>query len=444
MRSARRPVAGWDLYLILTVVLAPVLIPMGPAQTAIIDLVNAIAIAIFLPKMITGGRAMWIPLILPAFLITVGSLIAVFNAVAPGASWLTLAQDAYLFVWFIVLVNVMRGRQELTKPRIAWVVVADVVAILGIVMVMIQAHASLGGLVGPKGLRATSTFTNTNELASYLVLSLFVLLSLDRKVSPLFQWGSIGMLGMGLLATKSNAGMLSLAAGLAVWAPLRAWTRHRSPLKLAAGALLAVAAVMAIWWLSAGWGVGSAQLRRFEAQSSLARAGHSSEERSVIWGKLLTRYAKSPLGIGPGNSKWQPLSVSERERKQSYFSKEAHNDGLAYLIERGPLGLLGLLIALAQVIVMLTIWLRQSRENGSPEDSGAVPAALAGAMVAWLFFSFTHETLHSRHYWVFLAMICALAARRGHAHKPARLESVGQHAGRPNYAAVGSSRKAGT
>jgi hypothetical protein len=424
---------SWGWYLFFAVALVPVLVPMGPAQTAIIDPINMIAIGIFFAQAIGSGKSMRVPFIVPALLITVGSLIATFNAVSPGASWLTLAQDAYLFLWFVMLVNVMRGRQELTEFRIAWVVVACVVAILGVVLLVLQTHEfSLWRLIGPKGNRATGTFTNTNMLASYLVLSLFLLLSLERNVGRVFKWGSLAILGVGLLATKSNGAMVSLIAGLAVWAPLRSWTNHRSPLRLAAGALLAVAAVTTIWWLYTGWGLGSAEIRDLQKESSLGRAAHSSEERGRIWSTLMQRYTQSPLGIGPGNSRWQEVGVSSRERKTSYFSKEAHNDSLAYLVERGPLGVLGLVITLGMIVVMLMKWLKQRAGRGDAEDSGgALPSAVAGAMVAWVVFSFTHETLHLRHYWLFLAMLCALSAREAELSGFKRLASPWPNVGRP-------------
>jgi hypothetical protein len=424
---------AWGRYLFLAAALVPVLVPMGPAQTAIIDPINLIAIVIFLAHAIGGGKTTRVPFVVPALMITVASLIATFNAVSPGASLLTLGQDAYLFLWFVMLVNVMRSRQELKELRIAWVVVACVVAILGVVLLVSQTHVySLWRLIGPKGNRATGTFTNTNMLSSYLVLSLFLLLSLERNVGRVFKWVSLGILGVGLLATKSNGGIVSFIAGLAVWAPLRSWIKHRSPTRLAAGVLLAVAAVMTLWWLYTGWGLGSAEIKDLQKESSLGRAAHSSEERGRIWTTLFQRWTQSPLGIGPGNSRWQEVGVSSRERKTSYFSKEAHNDSLAYLVERGPLGLLGLVVTLVMIVVMLTNWLKQRAARGEAEDSGgSLPSAMAGAMTAWVVFSFTHETLHLRHYWLFLAMLCALSAREAELRGLTRLAPPWRRSGRP-------------
>ena len=46
------------------------------------------------------------------------------------------------------------------------------------------------------------------------------------------------------------------------------------------------------------------------------------------------------------------------------MSKEAHNDYLAYLIERGPLGLLGLLFLKLGVLRRLLLWWRRRVQQG--------------------------------------------------------------------------------
>ena len=43
----RSKLGAWALYLVIAVCLAPVLVPPGPGRTAIVDIVNAIALAIF-------------------------------------------------------------------------------------------------------------------------------------------------------------------------------------------------------------------------------------------------------------------------------------------------------------------------------------------------------------------------------------------------------------
>jgi O-antigen ligase len=121
----------------------------------------------------------------------------------------------------------------------------------------------------------------------------------------------------------------------------------------------------------------------------------------------LKRYARTPAGIGPGNSQNVPLSAEERERPHSYMSKEAHNDYLAYLIERGPLGLLGLLLLKVAAFRRVILWWRRRRRQGHITGGVLVASSLA-AMASMAVHSLTLETLHFRHEWLFLAMVCAL------------------------------------
>ena len=81
----------------------------------------------------------------------------------------------------------------------------------------------------------------------------------------------------------------------------------------------------------------------------------SSESRLQIWGQLAKRYERSPLGIGPGNSSFMQLSIATRERRDSYASKEAHNDYVGYGVERGPFALLALIALI--VMAFRRVWM---------------------------------------------------------------------------------------
>jgi O-antigen ligase len=174
--------------------------------------------------------------------------------------------------------------------------------------------------------------------------------------------------------------------------------------------LLVVSLGMAAWWMNAGLGLGTASLKEFQSHSFLARAGHSSEGRLKIWQQLQQTYARSPLGIGPGNSRWVTLSVEQRERPNSMLSKEAHNDYLAYAIERGPLAVLALLVMMVMTFAKVAkAWKRRLRPGRANRSASAMAAGLAGALAASAVHSLTVERLHFRHYWLLLAMVCALA-----------------------------------
>lgn len=411
---------AWSLFLFLTVALVPVVVPIGPNQSAIVDIVSLIGLLVFGASVLVRRQPVSIPFLIPVFLIGIGSLIATVNAVSPQASALALVQDVYLFAWFVALVNLLRQGRDLTAFRVTWMWVANAVAIYGLAMVMSRGHLSIFDLMGPKGARAMGTFYDPNMFADYLVLSLFVVLSLGEEIGRLLRWASIALLLTAIVATKSNGGVTSLSVGLAAWLLARAWTARLSPAGLLALGLFCATAVLGGLWLVKGMGFGEKTLEGVQSRSVLGRAGHSSEGRIHIWQSLLQRYADKPIGIGPGNSSELLLTAEERERVDSMLSKEAHNDYLAYLIERGPLALLGLLILKLQALGKAASWWRRRVSEGH-RSGAALAAATLAALVASSMHSITLETLHFRHEWLFLAMVCAMdgmvfRARRAERH----------------------------
>src|SRR5438093_1050231 len=239
-------------------------------------------------------------------------------------------------------------------------------------------------------------------------------------------------LWFGILATKANGGLGSLAVGLIAWTLVRAWTKRVSYPKLISGALIAFSVGLATVWLVVGMGLGSGQFRELQTGSILGRVGHSFEGRVKIWGSLLHRYRSNPLGYGPGNSRWQTVSVEERERPLAsgtdpFLSKEAHNDYLAYLIERGPLALLALLVFKFQVFGRITRWWRGRAASAQGwVRGGPLAAATFGAWVASWINSITIETLHFRHVWLFLALVYALGKVDGDARRTQPGELAGE------------------
>jgi len=423
--QARRPGSpearrdGWGIYLLLVVILAPVLVPSGPAQSAFLDVVNFVALPIFAATMLVRRKPVVVPFLLPVFLIALASLIATMNATSARDAALTMIQDTYLFLWFVVLVNLLRDRRDLTGFRVAWMWVANLIALYGLVMVLAQEGASPGALFGARGARAMATFQNPNMFADYLVMSFFIVLSLGEEAGRIVRLLSAGLILAALVATKSNGAFIALGAGLVAWGLARAWTLRLPAIGLLAAALLGGSVLFAGVWLVRGLGVGEAGIESLRAGSVLGRASHSAEGRFRIWKALLRSYAEKPLGLGPGNSRSIEVSVEERMRRESFMSKEAHNDYLAYLVERGPLALIGMLAIKWQAFGKITGWWRQRARRGRGSGAALAAAAIA-ALVATSVHSFTLETLHFRHLWVFLALVCAMDGMVFQARRAAR------------------------
>jgi hypothetical protein len=407
--TTRGRIDGWGIYLLLLVCLIPVVVPSGPARLAFVDGLIVLGLGAFGIQFLAQRESIQIPYLGPVFMIAVGSIVAVSSALSPGLSFLAMAQDAYLFLWFIMLVHLLKDRDLIPIQR-TWMWVGVAISLYGLFILMTEHHMGLLDMVKPRGRRELSTFYDPNMLAGYLVMSVFFVLSLGKRVSPLLKWGSIGIMMVGILASKSLGGNSSLMVGLAVWALMRARTRRSHPLLVAVAGLLAVCMALLTVWLTVGMGVGSAELSEFESHSFLARASHSSAGRFTIWKNLEDTYKRHPLGIGPGNSSSLTFkSAAQRLRPGSLQAKEAHNDYLAYAIERGPLGILGLLLMLGAAFGKLFAAARPPEGRAPPDDRlGPLVAAAAGALAASAVHGLTIEVLHFRHFWMLMAIICAI------------------------------------
>lgn len=402
---------AWDVYLVIAALLVPTLQPTVPIeQVVIVDVVNAIAIAFFACIAFARKPRLDLPLIVPAGIILVGSMIAITNCESPGKAALTLIQDFYLYAWFIALVAILKVRGDQRGLRIAWMWAANIAAGIGLYMLLTNGTTTFFKIFGAKGFRAVGLFNGPNELADYLMMSLFVVISLAGQSNSFVVWGSFLFQLLVLVATKSNGAMSGWFLGMALWAFIRLYAKSRSLLVTLATAGLLGAAVLSAWLMVAEYGLGNS-FENLKKQSFMGRLDKSAEGREVIWHRLFQRYAESPLGIGPGNSSEQRLTMGHSERRKSNRSKEAHNDYLGYLVERGPLGLLGFAMV---VVLPFAAVARGFRKVADPAwrsgTGGAIAAALAGGLVATTFHSLTMEKLHFRHYWLFLAITFAFAA----------------------------------
>lgn len=408
-RTAGRTPAGWTAYLVLAAALAPVVVPALPGNSAILDVVNLLALAVFGFALLTPGRRLHAPLMAPMLLVAVGSLLATIGAPSPQKAALAVAQDVYLFVWFVALVNLLRGERDVRLACVVWT--ASAVVVSGVALWQLYAHyGTLATLLGSRGLRPTATFFNPNVLADYLVMSLFVSTSLLGQVRRRLLYPAMAMILTGLLATKSNGGMLSLAAGGLVWLAVTAALSQVRRSVLVAGALVAVGLAGLGAWTHREWGVGESLLASLQAHTFAGRLEHSSESRMRIWDQLDRAYQRNPLGIGPGNSSALTVSIADRERPDSYQSKEAHSDYLAYAIERGPIGLAGLLALTGAMFAQVwTTWLHRPLRAERRQHVDRWVAAAAAALAASSTHSMVIEKLHFRHFWLLVALVSASA-----------------------------------
>jgi O-antigen ligase len=419
---------GWNRYLVLVALLVPFVVPVGPAQLAVLDLLNLAALVVFAAAVV-GGRVPVVAPFAPAvLLIAIGSLLAVTNAESAAASALSLAQDAYLYAWFVLLVAVMSRHGDLVAFRVAWVLVSVAIAVLCMVQAA-TAGAFPGNLLAAQGFRPAATFYGPNMAADFLVLGVFVGLSLLGRGRALWLVAAVAVLLVGLLTTKSNGSLVSLVAGLGAAAVTWALRRDGSVIRRIGAMTLLLAAGLLGAWAHVEWGGGGGVSSALERESILGRMDKSSAGRQRIWNQLGRQLREHPLGIGPGNSALQTVEIGHRVRTHGSFqSKEAHSDYIGYAVERGPIAVAGLVLWTVLPVVLVLGARRVSRPGADPKRErderrrlDVLRAAFVGGLIATAVHSTVIEKLHFRHYWIFLALACAATA--GATFRPAEAPS---------------------
>jgi O-antigen ligase len=138
-------------------------------------------------------------------------------------------------------------------------------------------------------------------------------------------------------------------------------------------------------------------------REGIGRSDSSAASRGALWRPSVDLYQSGGLlGQGP---------VSTKTRLQDELAplvKEAHDDYLAAITERGILGAVGLFVLLGALL---------SRAGGLStsalrEGYAAVirrPNALLGAMAGTMVAMLVYELLHLRHLWAFFGILAAVS-----------------------------------
>src|SRR5205814_1746567 len=94
---------------------------------------------------------------------------------------------------------------------------------------------------------------------------------------------------------------------------------------------------------------------------------------------------------------------------QAPYQKEAHNDYIASLVERGVLGVLGLFALIASIAFRAAgAWRSDLLPPGFREVIPR-PAFFAAGLTVLLVFSLFHEVLHDRAAWTYLGLLGAIS-----------------------------------
>jgi len=301
------------------------------------------------------------------WLVVLGSTLALLGVGLQRWALVTMLRDAFVFATFFALCELAIDR----RIRYSRLMGA---AFLSLILVELAIFSDAGSY-RPKG-----TFENPNYAGHFLALGLLLLLRAS-KLPVVVKAALTASTLTALVLTGSFGGVAMLSGGVAylLWARFR--THPRPVAKVAYGLLLCTALASSVYFTQ----VVVADVFHVSDSVNAERLDRSASDRLDLWRNGLGLLSDHPLGVGPGG-------LANRDLLGR--SVEIHNDYVAYLIERGPLGLLGL------ISFGVVLW----RFGGRWGATRLMLIPIAIGMMS-------RETLHFRHMWLFLAFAFAYDVR---------------------------------
>jgi hypothetical protein len=385
---------------VLMLCLLPIERLMLPFGLRVADFALALLMLHGLGKAWRTRQRLEFPLLLPMWLILVSSLFATLAGFAYSGSIMAIIQEIYLFTWFIVLTNVLRtfSLSDLNWLMKIWSVVACAEAITTL-MGMLRIGPSMFYLTPLRDrvvttgfARAAGTFLNANATAVYLSISFFVLLAVPWPIwlrSVLGVWLFAGMFGTG-----SNGALIASLGGLAILVVTHSIVKSRRKIMLW-GAIFgigtSVVVVIAFTFLPLLFSG-----LRFDTSGqllflTLGRFSHSLTERLNLIEWAWQTYSRHPWGTGPNS--FASLRIS------------LHNDYVAFLFERGPVGAIGWLWMVGATLLRP---LRTASQLINKQQRWQI-LALGAGFLACVANAFVHEVSHTRQMWMLMVFLFALS-----------------------------------
>jgi O-antigen ligase len=396
----QEPGRGALVIVALCIALAPLVSPKGPGNGSPIDVFVAVGVTTVLLWAVRRRARLQFPYFLPvAAFIAVGLASALLSAV-PFRSGTAVAQEIFLFLWCAALATVCRAPRALAVLLRTWAMSATFWAAALIVGVV----GGVPFLSGTKhaGTRASLFFDHPNMAGNFFMIGVFLVVAAGFPRRRSLRYVCCALLIVATFLTGSNAAMLSLVGGAVVTVFLHLKTRRgivpATAVVTTLVVVLGVGAAYAVPPLVAAAEQSDAPLLRY----TVGRSPESADKRGDIFADQLELYQQGDLlGIGPASTK-NALGSSF-----AGVAKEAHNDYLATLVERGPLGVLAV-AALIGAVGARVAGITRRPLRGRLAAAVPVPAALGGACAAFALTALTHEVLHYRWFWTLLGLVVAV------------------------------------
>ncbi|HMQ53615.1 MAG TPA: O-antigen ligase family protein [Anaerolineae bacterium] len=349
-------------------------------------------------SLVRGRYVINLSYIIAMWLILVASVASTFAAPAPRSSLIVLLKEVYVFVWFVTLVAIL-VRLSASDFRRTLVVWSGMVLINGLVIVaqflspeFWRFTAGLAGNLKDYDIyRPSGLFLNANLAAFFQLLGFvpLMLASPSKKVAMI-----LGVLLLPtMLLTGSMGATLAFIAGLMVTIVAVVWSGHLLlTLKILGRVALVLLLLGGVLYFIISH---NERYHRHFEQIFLGRSERSSEGRFNLWQRGLEAYVDNEVmlwGVGPENFREVDLARTDNQ---------LHNDFLAFSVERGLLGTLGLVLfaglALSRAAYIVLLY------NKYPGQASLTVVVFLGAMTAAIVESLTHQVFHFRALWIVLA-----------------------------------------
>ncbi len=380
------------------IVILPVLVPPGPANTGPVDVLILAALAVLGLDSLAYRTQLHVPYTVPVVLLVLAGGLAGLHRDRAVTSGLALVQDVVLLLWSATVASLARDPVLLRRFLRVWVGAATAWAVVLVVAVNVGLNA-VAGITADEGGRASLTFGDPNRAGSYFATSFLLLRAAGWPLSRPARWACGALMLLALAYTGSNAASVAVLTACLFGALVHWWQRHGWVSLIALGCLLAAPAAFVLASLDVSALQARAQNGGRILANSVARSDQGASDRALLVTENLALYrANDPIGAGPGGTK-ALLAAG-----QAPYVKEAHNDYLAALLERGVLGAVGLVVLWAAVAGRC---LRLCARSPDPRLLAVMarPDLLAGAVIAAMTFGWFHEALHFRHIWAVLGLV---------------------------------------
>jgi len=378
----------------------PLLSPAGPGNTALPDLAMAAALIMSILWLRRYGGKVVLPYCLGVGILMIAGLIAAVHQRVPLAG-LAIVQDLFLLLFAAGVANALQRPWVLRVFLQAWCWSGIGFAAV-IVFAKLAGLSTLAGINPKNGGRAALTMNDPNMAGNYFLCALLVLLATRVIVRRWIRILGVILLLIAILYTGSNGAGVALVAAVAVAGAVRIRKTRGPVFAIAVVALLLVPAGV----IAPNVNVAAIRAKAADSvqllQDSIGRSGASSSQRTILFTEGMHLFRTGDLiGLGPGQTK-QTLT-----NQGAAYVKEAHDDFVATLAERGVLGGVGLIILIFAIGVRLT---RVAARPLPPDVAAMIPRPeyLLGLGCAFLVSACFYEVLHFRQLWVFLGLVGGL------------------------------------